>query len=171
MNTNKLFLLLSVATLLMSINAFSQKKVENLAFNTMLQVLLKHNVPEISAVNANKGFDDYIFLDAREKNEFEVSHIKNAIWIGFSDFDIDRVKSISKGKKIIVYCSIGARSEQLSNKLLAADYINVSNMYGGIFEWVNNGFNVYNQSNKPTNKVHAYNKKWGIWLKKGEKVY
>lgn len=171
MSIKKPFFLLSIAILLLNTTTYSQKKVESTTFNAMLQVLLKHNVPEISAVNANKAFDEYIFLDAREKNEFEVSHIKNAIWIGFNDFDISRVKDVSKDKKIVIYCSLGARSEQISNKLQSAGYKNINNMYGGIFEWVNNGFVVYNLADKPTKKVHAYNKKWGIWLKKGDKVY
>ena len=44
-------------------------------------------------------------------------------------------------------------------------------MYGGIFEWVNEGFPVVNNQEKQTDNVHAYNKSWGIWLKKGVKVY
>ena len=42
-------------------------------------------------------------------------------------------------------------------------------MFGGIFEWENNGFDVYNQIDKPNKKVYAYNKKWAIWLKKTKK--
>ncbi|WP_159038468.1 hypothetical protein [Brumimicrobium mesophilum] len=44
-------------------------------------------------------------------------------------------------------------------------------MYGSIFEWVNEGKPVYNLEGEETMKVHAYSKSWGIWLKKGEKVY
>ncbi|MDF9798803.1 hypothetical protein OKW21_004066 [Catalinimonas alkaloidigena] len=44
-------------------------------------------------------------------------------------------------------------------------------MYGGIFEWVNQGQDVVDSSGQPTEKVHAYDRVWGIWLKQGEKVY
>ena len=40
--------------------------------------------------------------------------------------------------------------------------------YGSIVEWVNQGNTVVNDTGEKTLKVHAYNKKWGIWLNKGE---
>jgi hypothetical protein len=43
-------------------------------------------------------------------------------------------------------------------------------MYGGIFEWVNNGYPIVNSAG-PTQRVHAFDRTWGVWLKKGEKVY
>lgn len=47
---------------------------------------------------------------------------------------------------------------------------NVSNLYGGIFEWVNQAHEIVNDSGK-TDSVHAYNRFWGMWLQKGKKVY
>jgi len=49
-------------------------------------------------------------------------------------------------------------------------YSNVSNLYGGIFEWVHQNKNVY-QNNSTTQKIHTYDKEWSKWLKKGEKIY
>jgi predicted sulfurtransferase len=97
--------------------------------------------------------------------------LKNARFVGFKEFDIESVKDISKNAPIVVYCSIGVRSEKIGEKLLAAGYTNVRNCYGSIFEWVNQGNVVVDMDNKPTQKVHAYNKKWGVWVKKGERVY
>jgi len=31
--------------------------------------------------------DTITFLDTREKEEYDVSHLKNAIWIGYKKFD------------------------------------------------------------------------------------
>jgi rhodanese-related sulfurtransferase len=115
--------------------------------------------------------NDVFLLDAREREEYEVSHLKNARFVGFKEFDIESVKDISKNAPIVVYCSIGVRSEKIGEKLLAAGYTNVRNCYGSIFEWVNQGNVVVDMDNKPTQKVHAYNKKWGVWVKKGERVY
>lgn len=155
----------------LSLSACAQKKVESGAYNLMLKALLKDNVPEVSAAEAHQNQNKYVFLDSREKREYEVSHIKDAVWVGYDDFDIHRLKGIPKDQEIVVYCSVGARSENISNKLIAAGYTHIHNMYGGIFEWVNEGFPVFNMQGKQTNKVHAYSKTWGIWLKKGEKVY
>lgn len=152
-------------------SADAQKKVNSGAYNIMLKLTLKHNVPEINAQESFKHFDDYVFVDSREYNEFKISHINNAIWVGYNRFDIGRVKNIPKDKKIVVYCSIGLRSEAICNKLKNFGYRNINNMYGGIFEWVNEDYPVYDMKGNQTVKIHAYNKMWGIWLTKGKKVY
>ncbi len=147
----------------------AQRMVESGTYNTMLKALLSHSVTEVSAKKAHE-LKNATFLDAREKAEYDVSHIKGATWVGYDNFDMTRVTNIAKNKKIIVYCSVGKRSENIAEKLKNAGYEDVANMYGGIFEWVNNGYDVYDSSGK-TNKVHAYSRTWGIWLNKGEKVY
>lgn len=144
--------------------------VQSKSYNLMLKILLSHNVKEISAKDA-KLDSTAIFLDAREIKEFEVSHLKNAIWVGYDDFNLDRVKSIDKKKKVIVYCSVGYRSEKITQKLTHEGYTNVINLVGGIFEWKNLGYPLVDKSKKETEKVHAFSKTWGIWLNKGEKVY
>lgn len=150
--------------------ALNAQFVQNKSYSAMLKALLSHNVKEMGAKEARKD-TTAIFLDAREKKEFEVSHIKNAIWVGYDDFDFSRVKNIAKDKKIIVYCSVGYRSEKITEKLTKDGYTNVTNVVGGIFEWKNLGYSVVDNSGKETEKIHAYSKTWGIWLNKGEKVY
>ena len=66
-----------------------------------------------------------------------------------------------------MYCSVGYRSEKVSEKLIKAG----SNMYGSIFEWVNQGRPVYDSDGVPTDRVHAFDETWGAWLLKGEKVF
>ncbi|AKP50995.1 rhodanese-like domain-containing protein [Cyclobacterium amurskyense] len=112
-----------------------------------------------------------ILLDTREKNEFNVSHLKGAQWVGFETFDISSVKDIPKDQPIVVYCSIGARSQEIGKKLKQSGYSEVYNLYGGIFHWVNESNPVYHLDTLPTNKVHTFNKMWGVWLNKGEKVH
>jgi rhodanese-related sulfurtransferase len=170
-NIKREYLMLIGLMSLMNLTVCAQKKVNSGVYNIMLGLVLKHNVPEISAREAFVHFDDYVFVDSREYSEFGVSHIKNAVWTGYNSFDISRIKDIPKDKKIVVYCSIGLRSEAVCNKLKTAGYLNISNMYGGIFEWVNEDYPVYNPAGNRTNKIHAYSKTWGIWLTKGEKVY
>ena len=116
---------------------------------------------------------DVVVLDAREKEEFEVSHLKNAIWVGYSDFDIEKTSKIlpEKKKSIVVYCSIGARSEDIGEKLEQAGYKNVKNLFGGIFLWKNSGYPVFDESNQETEKVHAFSKEWAPLLTNGYKVY
>lgn len=146
-----------------------QKKVESSAYNLMLKTLLTRDVDEVDVAEAVK-LKDVVYVDAREKEEFNVSHIKDAVWVGHKDFDTTRLEGISKDKKIVVYCSVGKRSEDITRKINEAGYKNVANLYGGIFEWVNQGNDVYNDTGK-TKKIHGYSKTWGVWVRKGEKVY
>jgi rhodanese-related sulfurtransferase len=166
----KAILLLIFSVSVISHNAIAQKKVNKGSFNTLLKVMLKHNVKEITVPEAVTK-SNVIFIDARELEEYSVSHIKKALYAGHKDFNLSRLVSIPKESEVIVYCSIGKRSEEITKKLLESGYSNVSNLYGGIFEWVNQGNSVVDMNNKTTAKVHAYGKLWGQWLDKGEKVY
>ena len=137
----------------------------------MLKLILSKSTPTIDVPQAALGANTYIFLDARERKEFDVSHIQNARYVGVSEFNMSSVADLPKNKAIVVYCSIGKRSEDLTLKLKKAGFTNVRNLYGGIFEWVNQGHKVYDMKNKATANVHAYNKFWGKWLERGTKVY
>jgi rhodanese-related sulfurtransferase len=138
----------------------------------VLKKLNKQSVPYIK-VEDLKSKNNLIYLDAREPKEFNVSHIKNAIPVGFDHFKIQTVTSAVKDKNatIVVYCSIGVRSEKIGEKLLKSGYKNVYNLYGGIFEYKNSGGKVINNQNKQTDSVHAYNKEWSVYLTKGIKIY
>ncbi len=149
----------------------SHAKVKSKAYDIMLTDLLDHSVTEVLVEEIDSPDSTITYLDAREYNEFKVSHIEGAIWVGYDDFDMSRLDSIAKSDKIIVYCSVGYRSEKVSEKLIKANYNNVSNMYGSIFEWVNQGRPVYDLEGNETTNVHAFDIEWGRWLKKGTKVY
>jgi len=130
------------------------------------------SVPYIS-VTEMQNFQNQVILDAREWEEYQVSHIKDAVWVGYNEFNLaEVVKNIpDKNLNIVVYCSIGVRSENIGEELLESGYINTKNLYGGIFEWTNQGYPVYNMEGEKTKKVHAYGKLWGKYLTKAEKVY
>lgn len=160
--------------LILMLNFFFQsqgQKVESSSYSLMLSTLLSHSVPEVSAQEVDVKMEEIIFIDSREKAEYEVSHIKDAIWVGYDSLDFTNVECLAKDSKLVVYCSVGYRSEKVAEKLKAKGFTNVSNLYGGIFEWKNQGNQVVDKKNQPTDSVHAYNKMWGIWLNKGVKVY
>jgi len=145
------------------------------AQNTIPKVLDKLNNKSVTyiSVEALQSKENFVLLDAREIKEFNVSHIENAIYVGFNKFDSKKVTTILKDKNatIVVYCSIGVRSEKIGEKLLKLGYKNVFNLYGGIFEWKNNGGKVVTNQNVETDKIHTFNKEWSVYLKKGTKVY
>ena len=138
-----------------------------------LENILKYSVPIIKVEEAltQEQKDNVYFLDTRSNEEYLVSHIPNAIWTGFDKFDIQKVLDIPKDALIITYCSVGYRSEKIGEKLQESGYKNVRNLYGGIFEWVNQGNEVYNKFDQPTDSVHTYNRNWAKYLKRGIKVF
>jgi len=117
------------------------------------------------------GENGVYFLDTREVGEYNVSHIRNAIHVGYDHFKLSSVKKIPKDARIIVYCSVGARSQKIGEKLLKAGYTDVQNMYGGLFNWSNYDFEMVNNQSKPTKRIHGYSKDWGKWITRGTIVY
>ena len=149
---------------------------QSIAQDTLDELLKKHNknsVPYITVQELAMPKTDAIILDAREPKEFEVSHIKNATLVGYDFFDIKKVteKYTNKDQKIVVYCSIGIRSENIAKKLKDEGYTNVFNLYGGIFEWKNNDFTVVDSEDNETEQIHTFNEAWSKWLTKGIKVF
>ena len=104
---------------------------------------------------------DVVIFDVRSKEEYEQSHIDNAIWIS-SDTDSaafeSQYGSISTGKTLVFYCSVGRRSSALVNRLVQDEVFKknlaVHNLQGGIFNWVNKGFPISGES------VHPFNWYW-----------
>jgi len=105
-----------------------------------------------------------IILDAREEKEYEVSHLPEAQYVGFDNFDSRTIKLTQKTDTIYVYCSIGCRSEKIGERIKKMGFNNVFNLYGGIFNWVNSGYKVVDNNNKQTKEVHGYNKEWSKLL-------
>lgn len=147
---------------------FTQESLEELLnkYNT-------RSVPYMSVEELAMPKTHAIILDAREPKEFQVSHIKRAINVGYNEFDLAETTKLitDKQQPIVVYCSLGIRSEDIAEKLLKAGYTNVFNLYGGVFEWVNKGFYVYNSTAIKTENVHAFSAEWSKWLIKGNKIY
>jgi|GEM_PF-162527 len=148
----------------------NQPDVESGKYAAVLRSLLSHSVPEIGVedLQVMKGA---VLLDAREPEEFAVSRLAGARYAGYDLFDLNMLGDLDRNQTVVVYCSVGYRSEKIAEKLLEAGFSQVYNLYGGIFEWVNAGQPVVDASGKLTDLVHAYNRTWGLFLQKGEKVY
>jgi rhodanese-related sulfurtransferase len=137
---------------------------ENAAFDKEVNSYLSYTVPVISVEKAYVDKRKYVFLDAREQAEYDISHIDGALAVGYDRFDAKSISKISKDQAIIVYCSIGYRSEKIATKLRKLGYTQVYNLYGSIFEWANRGYPLVNNQGRTTHLVHTYNAKWSKWL-------
>lgn len=158
-------LIITLATLLISMSSMGQ----SLPYKALLNLYYDSEFPIIHP-HQHEIIETATILDSREQEEYEVSHLRGAKWIGFDNFNMDNVTGIPKNKPIVIYCSVGLRSQKIGIRLKEAGFQEVYNLYGGIFHWVNEGNAVYKAGIK-TSKVHAFSPVWGIWLKKGDKVY
>lgn len=114
-----------------------------------------------------------VVMDVREWEEFEVSHLPATDWAGYKEFDLDAVirHFPDKSTPIVLYCSLGVRSDRIGQQLKEAGFTNIRNLYGGIIEWKNRGFAIQNLSAQSTDSVHTYSKRFSKYLYKGIAVY
>lgn len=170
-STSKIFSISLLALLLLvSITSFAQE-VQDAKYSKMLNGLLEHNVTEVYVKDLSSSDSKIIYLDAREKIEYNVSHIEGAKWIGYETFSMRYLAAIPKDAKIVVYCSVGYRSEKITQQLNAKGYKDVSNLYGGLFEWSNQEKPLVDNNGAKTTKIHPYDKEWGKWVTNGTKSY
>jgi rhodanese-related sulfurtransferase len=163
--------LLAILFLLIGIAFALTQNAED--YQKMLDDLYQHSVPQISPADLNTKISDskYIILDTREWKEFEVSHLPGAIFVGYNNFSLQNIASISKEHIIVVYCSVGYRSERIGESLLNYGYQNVYNLRGGIFEWAALQYKLVDSEKKEVKKVHPYNKRWSKWVRNCEIAY
>lgn len=151
--------------------SFSVNSQETL--DQLLKRYNKQSVPYISVQELAMPKTEAIILDARELNEYKVSHINNAIHVGYNNFNLNMVleQLPDTSQTIVVYCSIGIRSEKIAEQFKKEGYTNIFNLFGGIFEWKNNNFPVYNSEEKETDNIHTFSEEWSKYLNRGIKIY
>jgi len=143
----------------------NKPSVQDPAFDDRLSRIIPFEVPLMSIDTLEKRQDEVVLLDTREKEEYQVSHIRGARHVGYRNFDKTKVNDIPKDRTIVLYCSVGYRSDKIGQQLQEMGYQKVYNLYGSIFEWVNQGNPVYNEQGKAVDIVHAYNQRWSQWIK------
>ena len=137
---------------------------ENPAFDAKVAGMLQMDVPVIGVQELRNIQDEVHIFDARKRAEYEVSHIPGARYLGFDDFDPERLEGLPKDAPIVLYCSIGYRSEKIGEKLEKMGYTRVYNLFGSLFEWANRGFPMVDGQGRPTKAIHTYNKNWSKWV-------
>lgn len=143
------------------------------AYDSMLRLLYKHTVPTVAPATLAREIEAPtapLLLDARTPAEYAVSHLRGAELVPYESVPTAEFSGVDRRRPVVVYCSVGYRSERLGDRLRALGFTEVRNLYGGLFEWVNEGYPVVNAAG-PTQNVHPYSALWGSWLKRGRKSY
>jgi rhodanese-related sulfurtransferase len=143
---------------------YGQNKTISEPFKKEIDSYLAFTVPTISINQLVEEQEKYLLLDAREEEEYKVSHIPEAKYVGYDFFNLSKINDLDKTKPVVVYCSIGYRSEKIGERLLQAGFQKVYNLYGSIFAWANAGLPMEDESGKTTNRIHGYNQSWSRWI-------
>ena len=80
-----------------------------------------------------------LFVDVREKDEWEEIHIPNTTHIPLGEL-ARRQKELPKDQQIVVVCRSGNRSQTGRDILLSAGFSDVTSMEGGVKNWSAAGY-------------------------------
>ncbi|WP_069790009.1 molybdopterin-synthase adenylyltransferase MoeB [Cyanobacterium sp. IPPAS B-1200] len=82
--------------------------------------------------------DDYVLIDVRNPNEYQIAKIPNATLIPLPDIEdgdgVAKVKELVGDKRLIAHCKLGGRSAKALNILKEAGIEGI-NVKGGIAAW------------------------------------
>jgi len=109
------------------------------SFREMLNQV-KHDIVEIEPGAADDVFDQALFLDVREADEYDQGALPGALHLprGLLELQVEgRVPD--KDRKIIVYCAGGTRSALAAHALGQLGYSDVASMAGGFNKWKDEG--------------------------------
>jgi sulfur-carrier protein adenylyltransferase/sulfurtransferase len=100
-------------------------------------MLAEMTVTELKAL-IDSGADDFVLIDVRNPNEYDIAKIPGSILIPLPDIEqgkgIDRVKAAVNGHRLIAHCKMGGRSAKALAILQEAG-IEGTNVKGGIQAW------------------------------------
>lgn len=98
----------------------------------------KFEYSEIDVLELNEQLNDGsspIIIDVRENFELEISRLEEAIHIPMNDIP-KRINELNADKNYVILCRTGVRSAQICEFLTNQHFKYISNLKGGINEWV-----------------------------------
>jgi sulfur-carrier protein adenylyltransferase/sulfurtransferase len=99
-------------------------------------------IPEMTVTDLKQVLDsgekDYVLLDVRNPNEYEIARIPGSVLVPLPDIEngqgVEKVRSLLNGQRLIVHCKMGGRSMKALGILKGAG-IDGTNVKGGIQAW------------------------------------
>jgi sulfur-carrier protein adenylyltransferase/sulfurtransferase len=102
---------------------------------------VKAGIEEIRAPEAAALDGEPLFLDVRERDEWDEGHIPGALHVPRGNLE-SRVEGLvpDRERRIVVYCAGGSRSAFAAKTLGELGYTDVTSLAGGFTDWKRNGF-------------------------------
>ena len=94
-------------------------------------------VQELKAL-MDSGAQDYVLVDVRNPNEYEIAKIPGAILVPLSEIEngpgVEKIRNLVNGHRLLVHCKMGGRSAKALGILKQAGIEGI-NIKGGINAW------------------------------------
>ncbi|MBS0018102.1 MAG: molybdopterin-synthase adenylyltransferase MoeB [Arthrospira sp. SH-MAG29] len=99
--------------------------------------LAEMTVTELKSL-IDSGADDFVLIDVRNPNEYEIAKIPGSVLIPLPDIEqgkgVEQVKEMLNGNRLIAHCKMGGRSAKALGILKEAGIEGI-NVKGGITAW------------------------------------
>ena len=113
--------------------AISDEAADAAAGSTISVVQLEHMLKE-----RDEGTRDFVLVDVREPNEYEINQIPGSVLIPKGDFLTGHaLEQLPHDKQIVMYCKTGVRSAETLAIVKGAGYADAVHVGGGVVAWVN----------------------------------
>ncbi len=113
--------------------AVSDEAAEAAADATISVVTLEHMLKERA-----EGTRDFVLVDVREPNEFEINKIPGSVLIPKGDFlNGSALEQLPADKQVVLHCKSGVRSAECLAIVKGAGYADAVHVGGGVVAWVN----------------------------------
>jgi adenylyltransferase/sulfurtransferase len=112
--------------------AVSEEAADAAADATISVVQLEHMLKE-----RDEGARDFVLLDVREPNEYEINKIPGSVLIPKGDFlNGTALEQLPSDKQVVLYCKTGVRSAECLAIVKGAGYADAVHVGGGVSAWV-----------------------------------
>ena len=113
--------------------AVSEEAADAAAGSTISVVQLEHMLKERA-----EGARDFVLIDVREPNEYEINKIPDSVLVPKGDFlNGSALEQLPSDKQVVMYCKTGVRSAETLAIVKGAGYADAVHVGGGVSAWVN----------------------------------
>ncbi len=85
-----------------------------------------------------EGSRDFVLVDVREPNEYEINQIPGSVLIPKGEFlNGNALEQLSQDKPVVLHCKSGVRSAEALAVLKGAGFADAVHVGGGVVAWVN----------------------------------
>ncbi len=116
--------------------AISTEAADAAAGSTISVIQLEHMLKE-----REEGSRDFVLVDVREPNEFEINRIPGSVLIPKGDFlngsALEQLPPVDSGTQVVMHCKSGVRSAETLAVVKGAGYDDAVHVGGGVVAWVN----------------------------------